>query len=194
MLFLLSMLSDKALMGLYGDKDFTLVAHLEWEKNEELRDLGDALSEQFSELLKKAHITPQEISKIYVMQGPASFSGLRISAAFAKGLSFALNKPLVGIPTFRLFGQPFALSLRASKSKSLSIEECLEAKYKFLEVLGDNEFAVVEKPKVQKVLGLKDNPLWPNIEELSFALKNSQELKGFSITYGYAPEFIKKKS
>lgn len=41
----------------------------------------------------------QEVDAIAVAAGPGSFTGLRIGSATAKGLSFAMGKPIVAVPT-----------------------------------------------------------------------------------------------
>ncbi len=41
----------------------------------------------------------QEVDAVAVAAGPGSFTGLRIGSATAKGLSFAMEKPVVAVPT-----------------------------------------------------------------------------------------------
>ena len=56
-----------------------------------------------AELLMEAKLKKQDLTAIAVDLGPGSFTGQRISLSFAKGLSFALGKPLLGFNTFSVW-------------------------------------------------------------------------------------------
>ncbi|WP_178987384.1 tRNA (adenosine(37)-N6)-threonylcarbamoyltransferase complex dimerization subunit type 1 TsaB [Winogradskyella schleiferi] len=51
------------------------------------------------EVFKIAKIDPSEIDAVAVSKGPGSYTGLRIGVSSAKGLCFALNKPLIAVST-----------------------------------------------------------------------------------------------
>lgn len=51
------------------------------------------------ELLKEANINSKAISAVAVSKGPGSYTGLRIGVSAAKGICFALDKPLISIKT-----------------------------------------------------------------------------------------------
>lgn len=63
---------------------------------------SQTLYRELDALLKMAQITPKELELIACGVGPGSYTGIRVAAASAKALSFALQLPLVGIST--LFG------------------------------------------------------------------------------------------
>lgn len=48
-------------------------------------------------LLKLSGVEKEEIDKIAVSTGPGSFTGIRIGVGLAKGLAYALKKPIAGI-------------------------------------------------------------------------------------------------
>ncbi|MBV7269774.1 tRNA (adenosine(37)-N6)-threonylcarbamoyltransferase complex dimerization subunit type 1 TsaB [Winogradskyella luteola] len=50
-------------------------------------------------VFKTAGIEPSKIDAVAVSKGPGSYTGLRIGVSSAKGLCFALNKPLIAIST-----------------------------------------------------------------------------------------------
>ncbi len=53
------------------------------------------------EVLKTANIGKQELDAIAISKGPGSYTGLRIGVSSAKGLCFALDCPLIAIPTLQ---------------------------------------------------------------------------------------------
>jgi tRNA threonylcarbamoyladenosine biosynthesis protein TsaB len=51
------------------------------------------------DVLKEAGITSKDLDAIAISKGPGSYTGLRIGVSAAKGLCFALDKPLISILT-----------------------------------------------------------------------------------------------
>ena len=61
---------------------------------------NDLLMKQILDFFKENTVKFDDISKIFVNQGPGNFSGLRGSLAIAKGVSLAKNLNLFGYNTF----------------------------------------------------------------------------------------------
>lgn len=60
------------------------------------------LAVSIDEVLKKGNVSTSMLQAIAAAEGPGSFTGLRIGAATAKGLCFALQIPLMAIHTLYL--------------------------------------------------------------------------------------------
>jgi len=54
------------------------------------------------EVVKTAGLSYQELDAIAVSKGPGSYTGLRIGVSTAKGLCYALDKPLIAIETLEM--------------------------------------------------------------------------------------------
>ncbi|WP_372753743.1 tRNA (adenosine(37)-N6)-threonylcarbamoyltransferase complex dimerization subunit type 1 TsaB [Mariniflexile sp.] len=50
-------------------------------------------------VLKEANITSKDLDAVAISKGPGSYTGLRIGVSAAKGLCFALDIPLISVPT-----------------------------------------------------------------------------------------------
>ena len=68
---------------------------LTYSVNEESRNHAGTINNSINKLLINAEISFEQISAVVVCAGPGSYTGLRIGLATAKGLCYALDKPLI---------------------------------------------------------------------------------------------------
>jgi len=61
---------------------------------------SEKLMTLIQEVLGDSGIRPAQLDAVAVSIGPGSFTGLRIGLSGAKGLCFALDRPLAAVPTF----------------------------------------------------------------------------------------------
>lgn len=59
------------------------------------------------EIMKECRIGYKELDAIAVSKGPGSYTGLRIGVSTAKGLCFALDKPLIAIDTLEMMANGY---------------------------------------------------------------------------------------
>lgn len=60
---------------------------------------SQTLLPMIDEIMRAAEIKPEDVDAVAISRGPGSFTGLRIGSATAKGMAFALDKPIVEVPT-----------------------------------------------------------------------------------------------
>lgn len=60
-------------------------------------DLSKYALYEISEMLKKANINPTEVDKIIVVNGPGSFTGIRVGMTIAKIYAYTLKKKIISI-------------------------------------------------------------------------------------------------
>jgi tRNA threonylcarbamoyladenosine biosynthesis protein TsaB len=66
---------------------------------------SEALTLMIEALLRQTNLNLQDLSAISYSAGPGSYTGLRIGLSTAKGLCFALQIPLLAIPTHQILFQ-----------------------------------------------------------------------------------------
>ena len=79
-----------------SNEEKTLIVKEDYDKN---YSHAERLHIYIDEVLKKSNIGANQLDAIAISKGPGSYTGLRIGVSAAKGLCFALNKPLISIPT-----------------------------------------------------------------------------------------------
>ena len=72
---------------------------LSLEKNEKQKDHAAWLHLAIKEIFEKNNLELKIVDAIAVTVGPGSYTGLRIGMAAAKGICYALNKPLITLNT-----------------------------------------------------------------------------------------------
>ncbi|MEP7142178.1 MAG: tRNA (adenosine(37)-N6)-threonylcarbamoyltransferase complex dimerization subunit type 1 TsaB [Ferruginibacter sp.] len=70
--------------------------------NKEQKDHGGFLQPAIQELFKKASVSISELDAVAISAGPGSYTGLRVGMASAKGICYALKKPLISIGTLEI--------------------------------------------------------------------------------------------
>jgi len=69
---------------------------------------SEKLTVFIDELIKESDYSIKDLTAICVSKGPGSYTGLRIGVSCAKGLSYALNIPLLSIDSLTILGHYFS--------------------------------------------------------------------------------------
>jgi tRNA threonylcarbamoyladenosine biosynthesis protein TsaB len=69
---------------------------------------SELIMDSIDSLCKLAGILPKNLDSCVCMEGPGSFTGLRISFTTSKGISLALGIPLYTVPSLDCLARPFS--------------------------------------------------------------------------------------
>lgn len=75
------------------------------EENNQKFSHAEKLHVFIAEVLEDSRIDKKDLDAIAISKGPGSYTGLRIGVSAAKGLCFALDMPLISIPTLQVLAQ-----------------------------------------------------------------------------------------
>ena len=79
------------------------------EDNSSSYSHAERLHEYINEVLNSAQISRIELNAVAVSKGPGSYTGLRIGVSAAKGLCYALDIPLISVPTLEILAHKVEL-------------------------------------------------------------------------------------
>lgn len=76
------------------------------------------------QLFKENNLEPGMIDAVAVSKGPGSYTGLRIGVSTAKGLCYALDKPLISVSTLQSMALGMSESFRTDKESEGNLLFC----------------------------------------------------------------------
>jgi tRNA threonylcarbamoyladenosine biosynthesis protein TsaB len=111
------------------------------EKNDENYSHSTKLHAFIQEVLKESNTPINELSAVAVSKGPGSYTGLRIGVAAAKGLCFALDIPLISLPTLLI------LSKQVKIKKGLIVPVLDARRDEVYSAVYDSNYNLIQKEK-----------------------------------------------
>lgn len=88
---------EKALIGVSKDNQLLAMA-----QNSQSNTHANFVQVAIAEVLTKTGLDIQQVDAVAVTMGPGSYTGLRVGLSSAKGIAYAIGKPLIGISTLAL--------------------------------------------------------------------------------------------
>ena len=88
---------EKALIGVSKDNQLLALA-----ENSQSNTHANFVQVAIADVLAKSGLDIQQVDAVAVTMGPGSYTGLRVGLSSAKGIAYAIGKPLIGISTLAL--------------------------------------------------------------------------------------------
>lgn len=94
--------ADKLIISII--KNMEMIYYFE-EKND--TNLSSRVMPIIDEAFNKSNLKPSEIDKIFIVNGPGSFTGIRVGVTIAKTMGYCLNIPIISLSELELLATTF---------------------------------------------------------------------------------------
>lgn len=142
-----------------------------FEENKEQKSHASFLQPAIKKLLQEINCSLNDIDAIAVTNGPGSYTGLRVGLASAKGICFAINKPLILLNTLEVMSV-------ASRKSFFNTTESEESNYLLC--------PMIDARRMEVFTALYDVQLNPIIHPTAMILDSQsfvKELENHSIVF-----------
>lgn len=96
-----------------------------------------------------ANCTLAEINAVVISKGPGSYTGLRIGVSTAKGIAYALNKPLIAVNTLHAMAQTVSATLGTTPHYVCAMIDA--RRMEVYDLIIDNNGAIIKETSAQIV-------------------------------------------
>ncbi len=135
------------------------------------KDLGKELSiytvDEVNKMFESVKLTPSDIDKIIVVNGPGSFTGIRIGVTLAKIMAWSKNIPITTITSLEAMAKSVKTNKLVVPIINARRESCYAAIYNNEERVLDGSYMTIEKLKLF-LIGLKKDYLFVSNDSFSF--------------------------
>ena len=105
--------TSNSFINIYIVNDETVLVH---KKVETLKDMANTIMPLIRESFNEINFDIKDVDKIFVTNGPGSFTGIRVGITVAKTISWGLNIPVYPISTLE-----YLASISTNYNKIISI-------------------------------------------------------------------------
>ncbi len=186
-------------VALANDNKILAEVHSE-EPNAHSSKLSPFIEQIFAQCGKKV----SQLDAVCVSSGPGSYTGLRIGVSTAKGLCYALGKPLLAVPTLQgMAAQYYAPTFNAEELKAVSADIIEPGIYDSYLDRGEVVFVGDGAAKTRDILGCHPNARYAGDFSISatgmltVALEKLKKGQVEDVAYFepyYLKDFVAKKS
>lgn len=143
-------------------------------------DLSKEALPKIIDLFEKSKIQPKDIDKIIVVNGPGSFTGIRIGITIAKVYAWTLNIPITTITSLE------AMTISSSSNKNLVAMIDARRGYVYASIY-DNKYRQILNPQHIKIADITQK-----LKEIGeYIIITNDEIEVEGEKEGYKPDILK---